>query len=254
MHRVLGDFYIVYGTPVLYNPVERLIVFADVHLGYEEYMAGQGVFIPRAQLRYAIRVLDRVFRALGHVKRVVVDGDLKHSFDRLTRQERVEVSEFLEYLLGHSDEVVVVRGNHDNYLSLVLRDYGVDLVERYEVKSPGGTALLVHGHREPADLGEHDIVIIGHEHPSIGLVDSLGLVTKTPCYLKAPLDTGSTLIVLPALGTYQSGTRITLDPDNYLSPITRKHAQLEKATPIAIIEETEIFEMPPLALLAKIIT
>ncbi len=251
-HRVIGDFYIVYGLPVLYVPSERMVVFADIHLGYEEYMARHGVFIPRAQLRYAKRSLERVFAATGRVKRVVIDGDLKHNFDRLTRQERVEVAELLEYLYGYADEVIVVRGNHDNYVSIVLSDYGAELVERLELSTPAGRVLLVHGHREPSDLGEWDIVVIGHEHPSIGIVDSLGLVTKTPCYLKAPLDTGGTLLVLPALGTYQSGTRVSLDRENYLSPITRKHAVLEEAQPIALIEEMEIFEMPPLKILTQL--
>ncbi|MEM4476436.1 MAG: metallophosphoesterase family protein, partial [Desulfurococcaceae archaeon] len=176
LKKIFDSIYAVSDTRTLYIDGINVLVLADAHLGFEEDMARSGFFIPRAQLLKAINYVEKALGYIGEVSRVVIDGDLKHAFDRLLRQEKLEVKQFLDYLTKERrvKEVVVVRGNHDNFLPIVLKEYGVNLVDSIEYSVAGLKILLTHGHKE-LDLS-HDAVIIGHEHPSINLVDSLGLL------------------------------------------------------------------------------
>jgi len=243
LKKIFDSIYAVSDTRTLYIDGINVLVLADAHLGFEEDMARSGFFIPRAQLLKAINYVEKALGYIGEVSRVVIDGDLKHAFDRLLRQEKLEVKQFLDYLTKERrvKEVVVVRGNHDNFLPIVLKEYGVNLVDSIEYSVAGLKILLTHGHKE-LDLS-HDAVIIGHEHPSINLVDSLGLLIKVPCYLKMPTDTEATILVLPAIGAYQAGNSISLVRENYLSPIVRKYAVIEDGVPIAILDD-QLIELP----------
>lgn len=189
--------YVVAGTPFLYIPQHKMLVMADLHLGFEEAASRgltyslrgsssyAGVFLPRIQLRRAIEYLVKASSVLD-IDRVVVNGDLKHAFDRLLRQERDEVVEFVTWLREKGiREVEVVRGNHDNYLKPVLRRLNVELVNSIEVTADSRRILIVHGH-EDVDVAGRDIVVIGHEHPSLKCLGSY----RFPVFMKIPLETG----------------------------------------------------------------
>lgn len=250
LKRIYDNIYVVDDTRTLFIDGVNALVFADLHLGFEEDMARSGYFIPRAQLSRAMKFIDKALSIIGNVDSIIIDGDLKHAFDKLLRQERYEVRKFLDYLLSEKKirKVIVVRGNHDNYIPIILRDYNIDLHITYDLSIGDQKILLTHGHLD-IDIGGYDIVIIGHEHPSIGIVDELGLLTKVHCYLITPASNGAYIIVLPALGAYQAGNTISLDRDNYLSPIMRKYGLIDEAVPMAIIEDTGVLELPSLDVL-----
>ncbi len=248
LYRVFDNVYIVSDTRTLFIDGLNILVFSDLHLGFEEDMARQGVFLPRAQLSNALSLIDKAFGIVGCVDMVVINGDLKHCFERLLKQERIEARKLLDSLFGRGvREVVVVRGNHDNYLPFVLRDYGLELRLSYSVEIAGLKILFTHGHLGLDRIGSTgDVIVIGHEHPSIAVVDELGLVVKTPAYLKIPCTNGGYILVLPAMGIYQSGNRVSLDRESYLSPIVREKGVVEEAIPYAVIEDEGILELPRL--------
>jgi putative SbcD/Mre11-related phosphoesterase len=248
LHRLQGKIdglYIVPGTPVLYIEKNDMIVFSDIHLGFEEYVARgldyrdrktQGyiaMFIPRIQLRNTLKVLDKVF-SLIKPRRALVNGDLKHAFDRLLRQERIEVEKLLDYLLNKDvREIIVVRGNHDNYLPLVLKDYGIELMERYEIMINGYSILFTHGHKDE-NISGYDLVVIGHEHPSLKCFTTY----KFPAFLRIPTTLDNEILVLPAMSAYHPGSSVSLSPETYLSPIIRKYGVLRESR-VIIWFETE---------------
>lgn len=236
------DIYIIPGTPILYIESFNAIVFSDLHIGFEEALArgleynvsgtsySAGMFIPRIQLKKAIEILDVVFNTVNP-RRVIINGDIKHAFDRLLRQERREIRELLDYLLDRNvEEIILIRGNHDNYLPLVLRNYNIELYMRYEIVTSNYHILFTHGHKT-IDPRDYDLVIIGHEHPSIRCLG----YRRFPVFLKIPYSNGY-IICLPAMGPYHPGTQITLDPSNYLSPIIREYGELGKASVILWIK------------------
>lgn len=234
---------IVDALPALYIRHHKALVVADAHLGYEEEAARHGVFMPRFQLA---RFLDVLGQALDLVdaEKVIIAGDLKHRFDGLGRLERREVTRAINFIKERASEVIVVRGNHDNYLPILKEKLGFEFVEHLVL----GEYAIVHGHKPLPPEARGKIVIMGHEHPSIAIRDSIGTVGKFPCFLKGFLKDGETkILVLPAIGAYQTGSKVTLNPSTYLSPILKEEAALEELEPIIVDEEIGVLELPRLA-------
>jgi putative SbcD/Mre11-related phosphoesterase len=227
------DVNIVVGTPFIYIRESETLVLSDLHLGFEE-AASRGlsytlrgvsgyaaIFLPRIQLRRALSMLSLVLDEL-RVSRVVINGDLKHAFDRLLRQEREETIELVKFLREQGvGEILVVRGNHDNFIKPLLRRLDVEFVSGYSLVASSKRILFVHGH-EDVDLSEYDIVVIGHEHPALRCFD----IYKLPCFLRIPLGEGRYLVVMPATGPYHPGITVTPNPQDYLSPIIRRMSDL----------------------------
>ncbi|MCX8195643.1 MAG: metallophosphoesterase [Acidilobaceae archaeon] len=213
--------------PVLYMPSEDSLIVADIHFGYEEALAAQGVFVYGSQFRKVISAV-REARATTGARRLIIVGDLKHVFERLTRQERREVRDFLLSLAEMGlKEVILVRGNHDNYVAPLLREHGVVVVE--EVMELGEFSLT-HGHLEAELRGEY--VIMGHEHPAIQ-IETGGYREKFKALLLMPTEGGKVLVILPALGEYL-GNVVSLEREAYLSPIIRKEGIPARAVPVLV--------------------
>ena len=181
------------------------IVIADLHIGYEESMAKEGVYLPKVFKQ----MLDSIVALLKEErpKRLIINGDLKHSFTPL-RREKFELKAFFEHTLPFVEEVVVVRGNHDVGISWI-RGLGVEIVDEIDIKG----WKIVHGHK----LVEGEKFIIGHEHPAIRLRDEVGALIKVPIFL-----VGETLIVLPAFSPWAYGNDILRE---IVSPFL-KHIEL----------------------------
>jgi len=242
---------IVSSLPAVYVRGINAIVVADLHLGFEEEAAQQGYFLPRIQLSRAREVLREAIDSTG-ADWVIIAGDVKHSFSRLLPSERRELKSLFEFLSSRSVKITVVRGNHDNYLVLVARDYSVELVDELYVDG----ILIVHGHRKPRGSYPERLkaVIMGHEHPSIRLRDKLGFIAKLPAFLSAPYPSLNTrLLVLPAVGQYQTGTTVSLSPETYLSPILREDVPLAEIKPYVLAEDLGVLEFPELGLLEDLL-
>lgn len=229
-------------SPALYVRKYKTLIIADTHIGYEDELASKGVFIPRFQLRKVIELLDKLLNDFP-VSKLVVAGDLKHSFSEMSVAERKELMRFFSYVIPKVEEVIIVRGNHDNYLPLLKKRFDFKF-EEYVVL---GEYLIVHGHKPiPKDVSSSwEYLILGHEHPSIILKDSVGRLGKFPCFLVGELSNLSKVfITLPATGAYQTGSRITLDKETYISPILRENASIPNIKPVIVDEEIGVFELP----------
>ncbi|WP_238523615.1 metallophosphoesterase [Acidilobus saccharovorans] len=218
------------------------LIISDVHLGYEDSMATQGVFLPRLQLKKAESIIDEGVRA--GAKRLLIDGDLKHVFEKLTKGERLEVTELIRHALeADIKEIVLVRGNHDTFVAPLLKDFGVEVVDDY--MDLGDGIIVTHGHKLVDAVKSSSTVIIGHEHPSLE-ISLAGAKVKLQALLKSPLKGGGELLVLPAISLYQTGTAITPSPETYLSPIVKELAELQEAVPIIVDREIGVVELPTL--------
>ncbi|EEB74789.1 metallophosphoesterase [Thermococcus sp. AM4] len=178
------------------------LLVADLHVGFEAAMAEEGNYVP-SLLRKMVADLRSLLLA-GKFRRLVINGDLKHSFVPV-RRERRELRAFFEGIEGLVDEIILVRGNHDVGITW-LRELGVEIVDSLELA--GWTVL--HGHR----LEEGERFIIGHEHPAIRLRDEVGASVKVPIFLR-----GDELIVLPAFSPWAYGNDVTRE---IVSPFLRK--------------------------------
>lgn len=250
LYELARGIYAVADLPAVYIPRFKAVVIADIHLGFEEDMASKGIFIPRIQLNKA---LEMVHKVLEHVEAstLIVAGDIKHRFEGLGKREARDLRGFLEEVVKIFRRVVVVRGNHDTFLAPLCRRLGVQLYDVLWLDK----ILVVHGHRDLSGLMGFDLVVMGHEHPSISLKDpATGYGMKFPCFLLAPLRGGGYVLVLPATGIYQSGTTISISAEGYLSPILRAEADLENAKPFVIVEGEGVLELPRLKIVQDLLS
>jgi len=248
--EIVKDVYIAEDLPVIYIKGINSIVMSDIHIGYEEEMAKKGIYIPRIQKKRFLNILNRAISTFK-VRNLIINGDFKHSFERLTRQERDELTEILTYLKENEINIKIVKGNHDNYISLVTEKFdNVNLVEDIDL----GEIFITHGHKQ-IDPRDGTTYIIGHEHPRISIRDKLGFARKFQSFLTMPIKEkiNSKILVLPAIGIYQAGNDISLIHSNYLSNLVKEYGILEKAKPYVIIEGEGIMEFPELGLLKNIL-
>lgn len=197
------------------------LVIADLHIGYEAALEKQGIILPTSQypeIKNQIKEMLKISKA----KKLIILGDIKHEFGEATRQEWLEVSDFLDFLQQRGVELLVVRGNHDNFLIPILKKRGIQLYDPYYAEAG---YFFFHGHKE-ASLSmldkKHHTLIMGHEHPAVVIRDELGVKQKFKCFLKGKIF-GKNLIVLPALSPLSEGSVInTLSKEELLSPILKK--------------------------------
>jgi len=194
----------------LWLPEEATVVVADLHIGYESALEADGIHIPRIQTAAVQEALDGILERFSP-DRVVVAGDLKHEFSRNLGQELRDVRKVIDEL-SRQVEVIVVKGNHDNYLENIVSRIEVPVVEKHVQ----GGVTIVHGH---APCSSRPLVM-GHEHPSVKIVDRVGAYLKLPCFMHLKEEG---IIVLPAFSPLASGTDLTGVPSrDYLSPILRE--------------------------------
>jgi putative SbcD/Mre11-related phosphoesterase len=193
----------------LHIPEERTVVVADLHIGYESALEAEGIHIPRIQTDAVIESLAKIIEKF-EPDRLVVLGDLKHEFSRNLGQEMRDVRAVLDSV-SDQVEVVLVKGNHDNFLENIVSRIQIPVVPQY--RAAGLT--FVHGH-QPCEARP---LIMGHEHPSIKIVDRVGAYIKMPCHVYLR-DEG--ILILPAFSPLASGTDLTgVTPAEYLSPIMK---------------------------------
>ncbi|MCK4717853.1 MAG: metallophosphoesterase [Thermoplasmata archaeon] len=199
----------IHSNGALHIPRLGLAAVADLHVGFEAALSEAGASMPRAQRKPLLERLHRVIKELKpHI--LVVVGDLKHNFDRNLGQEWEEVEEIVETLSRDCD-LVVLRGNHDNYLINILRQKSIQLLDTYEVE---GEVTFNHGHKP---LEWKGLLVMGHEHPSVGIRDPVGGMVKLPCFL---YNSKERVLVLPAVSPLARGTDV-VRTDTFFSPLLR---------------------------------
>lgn len=222
------------SIPALFLIDVNTIVISDLHLGYEIAMAERGLFLPKVQYEKEIVLLKRLSEF--KFKTLVLNGDIKYEFSETSYHEYKEVLNFLNYVKTKFKNVVVIRGNHDTYITRITKKFQIEVVDEIKI----GKYLITHGHILPKSLFDKDwdTMIIGHEHPSIALFDELGIKDKIECFLYGKLIDGRNLIVLPAFSYISTGSEINLLPkEELLSPILREYTLLDDLKVLAIDEE-----------------
>jgi putative SbcD/Mre11-related phosphoesterase len=181
------------------------VVAADLHLGFETF----SVDLIRVQSKHLYNSLYAVWSTVGF-SRIVLNGDVKHSFGKQERDELREVGRFIKRVKDLAD-VVIVKGNHDNYIENVVSRLDVEVKQWMELDG----WLITHGHK----LCERDVekgVIIGHEHPSVKIKDRVGVTFSFRTFILTRWS-HLPLVVLPALNPYVYGSDV-LSSHSFLSP------------------------------------
>lgn len=211
--------------------VEDYLVISDLHLGYEQSLNADGIMVPRFQYPLIIERLKEI-QDKSSCSDIVVNGDLKHEFGQISRQEWNETQEFLEYLKANFDDIVLIKGNHDNFTRFIAEKSDLQVEESFQI----GESLVLHGDKILKGANpEIKNLVIGHEHPCIGLRNG-ERVEKIKCYLAGKYREWN-LLVMPSFNFVTEGSDIL--QERPLSPFLKAISPEEME--VYAVENFEVF-------------
>ncbi len=161
---------------------ERILVIADLHLGWEVTLARQGIHVPSQ----VPRLLEKLRKILDDTKpqQLVLLGDVKHAVAKVELEEWKYVPEFFEKLVEIIQNVQVVPGNHDGNLE-PLTPPVVKINQSFGV-SLWNSVGLFHGHAWPSPvLLGCKYLVMGHLHPVVVFKDPLGFRITRQVWVRA---------------------------------------------------------------------
>jgi len=164
---------------------ERVLVIADLHLGWEVTLAHQGIHVPSQ----VPRLLEKLRKILAetHPKLLVLLGDVKHAVSKVELEEWKYVPEFFDKLVEIIPDVEIVPGNHDGNLEPLTPP-------SVKINKSNGMVLwdsvgLFHGHAWPAPpLLGCKFLVMGHLHPVVVFKDPLGFRITRQAWVRAKSD------------------------------------------------------------------
>ncbi len=184
---------------------ERTVIVADFHLGYGTVLKEDGMSIPTFQME---NILDRLANIKNRYEpdSFIVLGDFKHNFGRSKSQEFNEILDIVDYLMEDCS-LIMIKGNHDNYLQNYANIKGVPFYEKNMLLED---MSLTHGHLK---IRWEGLQIMGHEHPAIEIKDEVGSKLRLPCFLYHPKRE---IVVLPAFDPLSEGRNV-IESDSFFS-------------------------------------
>jgi len=196
----------------LYFPNSGVLVLADLHVGWEESLNKQGIFVPRSQFEETMKDLREIFKKINIVDKIVIVGDLKHEFGDILSQEWREIEEVLDFLKKKSEKVILIRGNHDTILEPIARRKELD-VKDFHIED--GICFL-HGDEIFSECLDKKIemIILGHRHPAVVLSDKYKK-EKYKCFLVGKWK-GKKIVILPSFFPFVEGGDVVAIEDNKL--------------------------------------
>src|SRR2546428_12945208 len=101
---------------------ERVLVIADLHLGWEVTLAHQGIHVP-SQVPRLLEKLRKIL-AENDPKVLVLLGDVKDAVSKVELEEWKDVPEFFDSLVEIIPDVEVVPGNYYGNLGPLAQPSG----------------------------------------------------------------------------------------------------------------------------------
>ena len=167
---------------LLQNESEKILVVADLHLGWEVSLAHKGIHVPSQ----VPRLLEKLRKIVEDVKpqQLILLGDVKHAVAKVELEEWKYVPEFFEGLVEIIPDVQVVPGNHDGNLEpLTPPSVKIGTSEGIMLWKTVG---LFHGHAWPSPpLLGCKYLVMGHLHPVVVFKDPLGFRITRQAWVRA---------------------------------------------------------------------
>jgi len=195
--------------------IKDVLVLSDIHLGFEEAQNRLGVFLPRVSFK---ALLDRLQKMLDgrHFAAIILNGDIKHEFGLISSSEWRTILQFIDFLKQYTNHIIMIEGNHDPLLKYIAKKRAISLVDYVFVHG----VYVTHGDVIPnnADFTQASIVVMGHDHPAIGLRQGARKEVYK-CFLVGKWKRKQ-LIVMPSCTLLSEGSDILAH--NFLSPFLQQ--------------------------------
>jgi len=197
-----------YPALLLKSKKEKILVIADLHIGWEVSLAEEGIHIP-SQTHKLLSMLEEIIRNYQPDSLVIL-GDVKHTVARIEIEEWRDVPNFFESLLKRISNIKVILGNHDGNLEPLLP-------EDVEIVGPRGLVLenvgLFHGHTWPRlEIVGCETGVLGHLHPTVSFRDQAGYRITKRVWVRARCDG----LKLTNLIMKRTGFKTRSDPFKFL--------------------------------------
>ncbi|MCC5913512.1 MAG: ligase-associated DNA damage response endonuclease PdeM [Balneolaceae bacterium] len=192
--EVAGEQLLLLAEKAIFLPKGRELILSDIHLGKSGHFRKHGIPAPGAINSNNLDRLGSLIRD-KNPKRLIVLGDLFHS------EANREWFEFEEWRAKFDIPLLLVKGNHDLLHPSFYEKADIDVVDEFVT----GPFRLVHDRNDISDLGDDEMLISGHIHPSIRIKGRGRQSLRLPCFL-----IGEKEILLPAFGGF-TGTH-NIDP------------------------------------------
>jgi hypothetical protein len=186
---------------------EKVLFVADLHLGLEYELAKMGVNIPYQTERILGELLELVKQ--HKPDRLILLGDVKHGVPITSFQEKRELPRFFEALMAEVGQIEVTRGNHDGNIQELVPD-GIEIHSSKGILVGDDYKIAAfHGHAWPKPkLLEADLIVAGHNHPTVLLNTPLGIRISQRAWVKGTCDGAR----LTKAYLEQEGTRVEGNP------------------------------------------
>jgi len=173
-----------YPAALLKSREMRLLAVADLHLGWEMSLSGEGIHVPSQTSKLLKKLVDLISEY--DPTEVLVLGDVKHTVATAEKMEWHDVPDFFNALKNRVPRISIIRGNHDGNLEPLLP-------EGITVLPATGTAFddvgFFHGHQWPSpDLLKCKTLVMGHVHPVVGFRDPAGFRVTRQVWVRARCD------------------------------------------------------------------
>ena len=209
--------------------IEDTLIISDLHFGYETSLNNQGMMIPQFQFDRVVDSLNKI-QDKANASCIILNGDIKHNFKNISKQEWKEVLDFIDVLSDIFVDIKVIKGNHDNFTQYILNKR--DILMEDEVVL--GKFFITHGHKIPEKIDDDiDTIVIGHEHPCIGIRNG-ERVEKVKAFLKGMWEEYN-LIVTPSFTPISSGSDVLHEKS--ISPFIKDISSFE----VLAVEDDDVF-------------
>jgi uncharacterized protein len=205
---------------------KQILVVSDIHLGYEESLHQKGILVPRFHIKEIIKQLKKIFTKVSP-RTIIINGDLKHNFGKNLRQEWDDTLKLIDFLKENCQELIFVKGNHDNFLKTIAAQKDINVVDELNVDD----ILIIHGDKLVETKAKR--IIIGHEHPAVSLKDK-SKTEKYKCFLKGKYKSKE-LIAMPSFNPLSYGSDIF--NEKMFSPFLEDISKFE----VFVVGDKEVF-------------
>ena len=173
-----------YPALLLRKGEDRVLVVADLHIGWEIALAEQGIHVPSQTPRIKEKLLKLI--DLYKPTSLLFLGDVKHTIARVGYGEWRDIPDLFETLGQKVSDISIVLGNHDGNLMPLLPS-------AVKIVNSAGIALhnagFFHGNAWPApEILQCHSLVIGHVHPTVAFRDPLGFRITAQVWVRASID------------------------------------------------------------------
>lgn len=219
---------IIFDKLCIYIKSTKSLILSDIHLGYEEALNKDGIMMPRMFFKHLFEKTKNLIKNFNPDK-IILNGDIKHELGNISRTEWRETKKFFEMLREFTDNIIIIKGNHDNLIEPIAKKNNIETI-KYIIEND---ILICHGdvvfdikELEKESKSKINTIIIGHAHPAISIKGENRSETFK-CFIKGKWNKKE-LIIMPSYNEITIGVDVLKEnlPTPYLRTKDMKYKDI----------------------------